>query len=235
MLRHSRLAGRAWKHHLNYPLFVPENGWAVLSILDTAGSTAFVEEVKRLASLGSPWASAVLGYLHLRSAVDGTRNLKAAMDACCSPAAAGHAYAQYVLAWALLLDGQPSAAVDSLQRSGVQLFSPAMLDLARFVWHGWGVEPDPRIAVEMLSHASALKHFSALLFKCAFLRTGKLGVVRQLIGYSLTPLALVRYMIALRFDPFGPSTFFFDPNARRPLFRIPVVDGCQDPTQLTRG
>jgi hypothetical protein len=33
------------------------------------------------------------------------------------------------------------------------------------------------------------------------------------------PLALLRYTVGLRLDPFGPGVFFFDPHAKRPFFK----------------
>jgi hypothetical protein len=61
--------------------------------------------------LGSPWASAFLGYQALLLTPDGTRNIERAIQLCKQPALSGDAYAAYILGWATFLSGDHAEAL----------------------------------------------------------------------------------------------------------------------------
>lgn len=214
---------RIWRRKFNYALYIPAEMQELRHVLESGGAAAFKAELTRLARLGSANAAAILAFLELRGAISGQPDVARALELCVSVASNHNAYVDYVQAWVHWLRNEHESAVACLRRSGARLFPPAALDLARFVWHGWGIESaDRRVAMELLQHASALGHRASLLMHCAFCISGALGPLRLITGYVLYPIALARYACALWFDPFSERVFLVDLKARRGVFKAPV-------------
>ena len=85
-----------FKYFNYYPLFVPEPSRGVLFVLAERGPSGMMLELERLASLGSAWACATLGYLALLPSSQGLRDPKRAADLCSKAAADGDPYALFV-------------------------------------------------------------------------------------------------------------------------------------------
>ena len=170
--------------------------------------------------LGSRWSSNVLAYMDISHGLGGKIDTRRARALTTPLATAGDAYAQYILAWTQLIDGDRQGALENMKRAGVQLFPPAALDLALYVWLGVGLDrPDPPAAVRLLSHASALGHANTLQTRCVFYRSGKFGIGYELLGYFLTPFAWMRYAFAALGDPFCAEVLEFSPDGRGSVFR----------------
>src|SRR5580700_1624702 len=88
---------RRWQRQVRAGTYVPSAAVPYLARLKTEGAAAFVGELDRLAALGSPWASALLGYQALLLGTDGRRDVQKAIALCTEPAARGDAFAQYIL------------------------------------------------------------------------------------------------------------------------------------------
>jgi hypothetical protein len=212
---------RVWIDYLNGPLYVPREGRHVLKLLASGGPNAFTEELERLAALGSPWASAILGYLALMPGPDGKRDALRAIDLCKVHASAGYAYAQFILAWALIYSGQPNLAFQTMKKATLSNFPPATVDFAGFIWYGWGTkERYFTHAVAALRRADRVGHKAAFNWRCAFYRSGKFGLVRCAVGYLLAPLGRLQYFLAMLRDPFSCRVFVFQTNATGPLIRL---------------
>ena len=202
------------------PFYVPPEGRSILTILDLRGPESFLAELDRLANLGSRWASSLLAYIEISAAPHGKIDTTRARTLVSTAAAAGYAYAQYVLAWAMLIDGNRAKAFENMEKAGVQLLAPAALDLALFAWLGIGLErPEPKAAVRLLAHARALGHAGELQLRCVFYRSGKVGVGYQLLGVLLTPFAWIKYLTALISDPFRAEVLSFSPDGMGAVFR----------------
>ena len=211
---------RIWVRYLRRPVYVPEEGRSLVNILELKGPEPFLTEIERLANLGSQWACSLLGYIAISGDRNGTVDTRRARQLVMSAAKGGYAYAQYVLAWTLLIDGDRTGALENMKRAGVQLFPPAALDLALFVWIGVGIErPEPQAAVRLLSHANALDHANTLQLRCVFYRSGKLGVTHRAMGFVLSPYAWIRYAVALAYDPFRAEVLSFSPDGSGAVFR----------------
>lgn len=207
-----------WRNYLNGPLYIPPQGRELISILHADGPSCLVEELQRRSSLGSPWASAALGYLSLMPGVEGKRNTARAIQLCKSHAEAGDPYSLFVFAWAKFWEGDHDAALEAMTKSAVRHFPPAALDLTTLVWEG-SKRSDPSRALRMLRYADLTHHKAALIWRCRLYRSGSFGLLRRILGYGLTPIAKLRYRIALLFDPFSPRVFLFQSSATAPLFR----------------
>ena len=211
-------AWRIWKSRLNYPIFIPKELSALKTILDEHGREAFATELQRHARLGSVDAVAIQAYIQLRGAFGGLADAVEAVRLCSATSRTSE-YLDYVWAWAYASQTDYANALKCLQRSGQKLFPPAALDLALFVWQGWGVkEPDPKVALWFVGHAAALGHYFAPVLRSAFYRSGRLGIARKIISYLLYPLVLLRYGIAMGLNPFDARVFTINLRARRPLF-----------------
>jgi hypothetical protein len=215
-----RSSRRLWRAWFNGALYIPEEGRHVLLFLEAGGPPGFLAELEKLAALGSPWASAILGYMALMPGEDGKRNINRAVELCKTHAHAGDEYAQYVYAWALLFLGETNRAYGMMKSGLLSQFPPATLDYTAYVWHGWGTkEPYPALALKLLRHAKRASHALALEWRCRFYRTGNLGLARRTLGSLLMPLALLRHIIAAWRDPFSCRVFVFQRGATRPLLR----------------
>ena len=179
-----------------------------------------VRELTRLSSLGSPWASAVLGYLALMPGADGIRELDRAIELCKPHADRSDAYSLWVLAWALLHKGEVNLAASTMQRAAVQEFPPALLDFASFIWRGWGIK-NPKIAdaLARVRRAEKVGHKGAWVWRSQYYRSGKFGIIRRFLGYLLMPLAWSRWAIGIWTDPLSCQVLSFQ-WSKRPLLQL---------------
>jgi TPR repeat protein len=208
-------SGRELFRFLNYPLFVPERHLSVLDQLTDGGVPGMVAELERLSSLGSSWASSTLGYLSLLPSESGARDPRRAIDLCARPAAEGDAYALFVLAWALFaLTGSGIKAAEKMLAASKLKFAPAILALSVFVWRA-----DSQRALKLVDRAERLGHKAAWVVRCGYYRTGRVGKLRRVIGYALTPLARLRYRLAVVAHPLSESVLVITLNDSRPAYR----------------
>lgn len=197
------------------PLHIPKEARYIFKSADADGLAHLRSELERLSSLGSAWGASALGWLCICKATNGTRDPDRAIELCRSPAAAGDSYASYVLAWALALNGRGAEAFDMMKRAALAGFPAARLDLVTFVWNGW--DPTSRnrcVAYNLLNHAR--DHKAAMLWRCRLRRSGEFGWIMQLLGYLLTPIALIRYALAFWENPFSCKVLIFQPWMKRP-------------------
>lgn len=197
------------------PLHIPTHGRYIFNSPSGNGLNYLKAELERLSGLRSSWASSALGWLYLCKARDGTRDPRRAIELCGGAAAAGDPYACYVLAWALALTNQSTEAFEMMKKAALGGFLPARLDLVTFVWSGR--DPTGRnrqAAYDLLSRAAG--HRAEMIWRCRLNRSGEFGWLRQLYGYLLTPVAFVRYAIALWNDPFSSTVLVFQPWMTRP-------------------
>lgn len=176
-----------------------------MRILAEDGPDAFRSEVERLCQLGSPWAAALLGHLHLTTDASGVER---AIELCRPAADAGSAYAQYVLAWALVHADNQSQALQYLHLASLQNFSPATVDLSQLVCRGMGTTaPDPRSAVGLLRLAAQRGHRAALWRLSYIYRKENLGVARTIVGFVLAPFAYAWYLLSFFANPFNANVY----------------------------
>jgi len=201
--------------HLNYyPLFVPESSRGVLQVLAEKGLSGMILELERLASLGSTWSTATLGYLALLPSSQGLRDPGRAADLCAKAAAEGDPYALYVLAWArFLLTNDRVVAGETMLRSSQKGFAPATLAMTVFAW------PNRQLTLRFIDEAARLGHKGAFAARCGFFRTGKFGMARRIVGYLLTPFVRLHFVVALWLNPFSQNILSFIATDRRPAFR----------------
>jgi hypothetical protein len=206
--------------YFNSPLYVPDQGRYVLKLLETGGPRQFFKELERLSTLGSPWASAVLGYIALIPGPDGKRDTSRAMELCRSHAHAGDSYAQFVLAWALIYSGQTKLAFESIKKATLSSFPPATLDFATFIWNLPGKKAsDAAAALKALRFAYRAGHKAAAVWRYDFYRSGRVGLIRRPLGFFLAPLARLRFVLTIYKDPFACRVFVFQHRATGPLLR----------------
>lgn len=196
-------------------MYIPKEGHYVFNSPRANGLSYSKAELVRLSVLGSIWASCALGWLSICKARDGTRNPDRAIELCKSHAAAGDAYANYILAWALMLTKQGPEALNSMKSAALAGFLPAKLDLVTLVWNG----RDPtgrnrRVAYDLLKHAN--DHKAAMIWKCRLNRSGEFGWIRWLLGHLLAPIAFLRYAVAFWTNPLSCKVLVFQPWMTRP-------------------
>jgi TPR repeat protein len=201
----------SWRKYIYGVVYIPLAAHQHLGTLKREGSKAFLEELEKLATLGSPWASAFLGYQALLLRPDGTRDVDRAIQLCKQPAASGDAYAAYILGWATFLRGDGAEAMSYFRRATRQLFPPAVVDQVSFFWMShWRTEP-MRVLIS-LRIAKNVGHRATIAFRSGIYRSGKLGFARLVVGYLLAPLAWFYVNFAAWRDPFSAQSFAFHPK-----------------------
>ena len=211
---------RLWRAHFNGVLYVPEQGRHVLESLRLGGPTRFTEELERLSTLGSSWASAILGYIALVRGSDGKRNTDRAIELCRNHAHAGDSYAQFVYAWALVFAGESNLAYETMKKAMLSGFPPATLDFTTFLWNTADTKQRyPLLALKALRNADRVGHKAALQWRCFFYRSGRVGIVRRPIGYLLAPIGWLRYLVGMWRDPFSCQVFVFQAKVIAPFIR----------------
>ena len=201
----ARIIQRA-SRRVKSPIYVPPEGLSSLRILAESGFEAFRSEVERLFHLGSPWAAALLGHLHLTTEAGGAPK---AIEVCRAAANGGSAYAQYVLAWALAYaEDNQKQALHYLRLASLQNFTPATVDLAQFVFRGMGTTaPGPRAAVRILRIAIKRGHRGAPARILYIYRKKGPGLARKILGYVLAPIAAVWYLASIYANPFDENVY----------------------------
>lgn len=213
-----RILGRLLAEHLHAPLYIPQEGRFVLKTLEVAGPPGLIKELQKLSALGSPWASAALAHIYLRPGPEKKPDAEQAIDICRSHAERGNAYALYISAWAFLHLGQRAMAVRAMQSAAISRFPPAAMDFVVFAWNGWGMkERDTGAALRLLRVAFSLRHAMALKWLCRLYRSGEFGIWRRVLGLFLMPIAVVRYALAIRHDPFSEHVLTLSMNTS-PLY-----------------
>jgi hypothetical protein len=215
---------RLWRKFFTGLLYFPDDKLYVLHLLETSGVRGFTSELDRLVALGSPWASATLGYIALVPEVGRARDTARARELCGRHAAAGDPYSQFVYSWALIYEGDHNRAIEYMERAMAARFPPAIVDLAKFVWFGWGTKERYRAtALKLLRFAARVGHKGAPCYRYAWYKTGELGFIRMVIGWLLLPVAALRYEVTARADPFSCDVFVFQSTALGPLLKT-VID-----------
>lgn len=203
----------SWRRHIQGVVYIPLSAQPYLSKLSREGPKAFLDELERLAALGSPWAAAFLGYSALLLRPDGTRDVDRAILLCKEPAASGDAYALYILGWAIYLQGDPFQALAYIRRAALQLFPPAVLDIGAFYWMGRRAT-HPAGVLTSLQQARVVGHRATLVWRCKVYRTGRLGLGRLIAGYVIAPIGYLFWLFAFWTDPFSANLFSFDVNTK---------------------
>lgn len=206
---------------INYPLFVPELGHQVTHALASGNLASFLDELERLSTLGSRPASALLAYLYMKGELDRVVNMERAEMLCSEGARSGHPYSQYVMGWICRAVGRDAEAINWLRKAAVKgSFLPAIVDIARFMAGGIGVEvPDTRATLAVLWDAHKLGHRMALVYIAELLRSNSGSWVRRVLGAALYPIAIVRATRFTNRNPLSERVFVTSMSTTRPLFR----------------
>jgi len=214
-------AKQALSNVINYPLFVPDLGHQVTHALVSGDLSFFIDEVERLSALGSRSASALLAYLYMRGAV-GVTNLDQAESLCSDAAHSGDPYSQYVMGWICRSAGRDAEAIDWLRKAASKgQFLPAIVDIARFMAGGVGVEAaDVRAALAVLWDAHKLGHRMALVYISELLRGKSGNWISKVLGAVLYPIAIVRATKFTNRYPLSDLIFVTSLPMNHPLFKI---------------
>jgi hypothetical protein len=203
-----------WRY-FNYGLYTPvEYRTVVEKALSQGGADALVAELERLASLGSSWAAASLGYLSLLPQPNGRRDPERALLHCSSAVREGDPYALFVVGWAqYLLTKSRRKSYRPMLEASKKRFSPATLAMSFFVW------PEENVTMRFVDGALRAGHTAALLLRAEYYCTGRFGLMKQALGAILKLPARARYEIARVYDPLSLNVLMFHINDDLPAFR----------------
>jgi hypothetical protein len=107
-----------------------------------------------------------------------------------------------------------------MRKAAVSGFPPAAIDLATLIWNLPAKKAtDTAAALEALKLADRAGHKASAVWKCAFYKSGRVGLFRRPIGYLFAPFARLRLILAGFKDPFGCQVFVFQQHLSSPRLR----------------
>lgn len=207
-------------HVFNYPVFIPELGGNIKKFLLDGNVTGLISELRRLSSLGSKPAQALLAYFYMKQSSEPPSGTNMPEAMCVDAANAHDPYAQYVLAWIHRVNGEEIEAMKWMFKSAKALFPPAMVDVGRFMLGGVGVaKPDPSSALKVLWNAHQIGHRMAAVYAAKILCAGHRGLLGRALGVFLLPIAILRVALFCKRYPLSDCIFLNSEMLSKPLFR----------------
>jgi hypothetical protein len=203
---------RGWRFH--GVVYVPAVAEHHIPKAGRAHTPILLRELERLAALNVPWACAILSYYALLLKEDGSRDIERAISLCQGPARAGDAYAQYMLSWALRLQGDLKGSYENLKKSARMMFPPAVLDIVSFHNPDWDAATINRERKLRLTISSRVGHVCTFSRRLQFYRTGAFGALNLALSYLLMLYVFVRLTVAVTLFPYSATVFVFDRRSK---------------------
>jgi hypothetical protein len=212
-----------YSNSLNYSLYVPPLGKRIDDLLIAGDLRRFLEELRRLASLGSKSANALLAFFYAFGAFKDGDRPDLAEAHCIEGAKSGDPYSQYVLAWVCYKSGRQAEATNWMLKSSIEgQFLPAMVDVAVWMAAGKGFKsPDARAAFKTLWLAHKNGHAYAIAVMAQLLLRGRFGLFGRAVAVLSLPALLIWGAIANLLWPLSERTFAMS-GLRPSLFRRPL-------------
>src|SRR6202166_4249187 len=202
-----------------YSLYIPDDCRLARQQIESGDLTGAAETLSREASFGRPNSCALLAYLHLRDIATGL-DADRVLEKCSTTAAAGHAYSQFVLAWAYFKSESPVEACRWMKLSASQGFILALADVARFMVSGVGLPTADHVSARKMYRLALSKlHVPSAAYISRDLSEFGKNVGWRLIGRLMCPVTVLAMATMTYLKPFSLRSFAHVPNAKRPLFR----------------
>jgi hypothetical protein len=199
---------RAWRHGLNFPIYVPPKLKGIRSMLAQGHVAQATSELLRLGELGSAPAAALLDYLCLCGLDASELDVVAISKRCREAAKRGDGFAQYAVGWRHFAEADFANALDWLTRSATQRFVPAMCDSGRFFANGTGLSrARPDVAKTALCQAIRRGHVPSILYFLKYGRQGLFGAWWRVFSSVIYPVAIVLAAPLLYLRPFDIFVF----------------------------
>jgi hypothetical protein len=205
---------------LSTPLYVPSDCRELIEVLAVSGPNGLLEKLHAKIESGSTGAAAMLADLYLHVQGDGKRHLHEARRLCEKGALSGDAYCEYVLAWCLFYDHDRKGAYAMMSKASQRDFPPAITDLMLWTWTGIGTElKEPRDILPFIRRAVNSGHATASGLKASIYVSGKLGLLRAILGLVIYPFGCLKPRLALIGGAFDSKTYSFSYSFSVPPFR----------------
>jgi hypothetical protein len=214
----ARLSSRIFDRVLNSAVYDADCCPTARNMLAVGDVDGAIAEWRRRADLGSGPARCILSYLHLMGAPSIPVDLDEAKRLASSAIAGDRGYACYLLGCIALQVKDPSSAVKALMESQKAKFTPALTMLASLLSASADVG-QKRKAAAMFHRAAAAGHVPARLMLATLYLSGRLGLLRRLVGLGLLPIAFIWYSVGLRHRIFSINYFQYFSNSRVSLFK----------------
>jgi hypothetical protein len=208
------------KRVCHYPLYLPPDCKTVRRLFGEAGDTAGgIQQLIRLARLGSSGAKSALAFVVLNGALGATTDaLQIARQLCEPVAKAGDSYAQYVMGWVLFTERHTMAkAMDWWIASSKNGFAPAWIDIGQVLAGRFRGPIRKNDAIFAYGKAASLGHFYVGAYKLALLND--VGAAGRMLNVIAFPWVFARIQITEAIAPYSLGTFVYYSQRRFPFFR----------------
>jgi TPR repeat protein len=152
------------------------------------GEQAGFEEYLSRAEAGSSAAQAVVAFMYLNRWLVDENYLVTAANWATKSATAGDPYGRWVLAWALLEQGEIESGMPELIQAAESGFLPALYDLGMFLRDGAVFLRDSEIGCALLKYAASKGHSPSRVGLREAAKLGAFGVKEKLISTITAPL-----------------------------------------------
>jgi len=199
---------QAWRHGLVYPIYVPQDLSNIRELLSAGRFPEAVAELRKLSSLGSNSAAALLEYMCLCDGKLCGTDRAAIANQCRESANRRNGFAQYTLAWCEYENGNHKQFFRLLNQSAKQRFPPAMGDLGRvYISLPRRLKKHRKMASRFFQLAIRNGHLMSILFFLNGCEQGAYGSTLRPIGVVLLPLSAILLTPITRLFPFSISVF----------------------------
>lgn len=170
------------------PIFLPISEQVARSAFLLKGEQAGFEEYLSRAEAGSSAAQAMVAFMYLNRWLIDENYLATATNWATKSAKTGDPYGCWVLAWALLEQGEIESGIPVLIQAAESGFLPALYDLGMFLRDGAVFPRDSETGCALLKSAASKGHFSSFIALREAAKLGAFGVKEKLIATLTTPL-----------------------------------------------
>ena len=215
--KENRQSARIMGRVLNDPLYDGNCSRTARERLEAGDVDGAIAEWRRLADLGSGRARCILAYIALRGTASAAPDLEEARRLASSAVGVERGYANYVLAWIAIKEGQASIVARYLAESYKAGFTPAATELALIMLNPRASAKMQSEAESLLRKSAAAGHRPAKMLLCGAYLRGQWGFAKRFLGAALLPMAFIQMYWSFKYRVFSLGSFDYRPSAQ-PLF-----------------
>jgi hypothetical protein len=170
------------------PILLPMSELSARNAFVQDGNQAGFDEFLERAEAGSPAAQAVVAFIYLNRWLDDEDYLVTAANWAMSSANKNESYGRWVLAWALLEQGDIRNGIPEMVQAAESGFLPALYDLGMFLREGVVFPKRPEVGCAFLRAAAQGGHFSSYVALKTAAKLGAFGPTEKWMATLTLPL-----------------------------------------------
>lgn len=219
MLQKIFLHSRMWRYGFSHPIYVPAELHHIRLSISEGRISPAMDELWKLARLGSDSAAATLDYMCLRGPMAVHLDSELIEKRCREAAIRRNGHAEYVVACRAYQQGNFKDYAKWLHRSAKEDFKPAIGDIGRIIMQGPKRSARTKaVAKKCFRRAIAGGHLISIVYFLLVCKKGRFGWVYRIFGTVVLPIAIAFTTPICLLCPFSISVFTHPARAKERLF-----------------